>query len=155
MRKQKPVHVFKITNDTYIVYRLSQYAHESVKAISTGLSFDGMGNFSTSLENKLKKYNINKLDDRFVFLCQTKDDMIMSIYLNQNSPKEYKTANVPDRVLKRGERLLNDSFNKADSRGERIIKNIVKYLGDKHLIDKDKTTEVLMSTFKAVIGQID
>jgi len=154
MRKHKASYIYRIGDEIFVIYRLSHYSREPLKAVATGMAYDGHGNHSSDFLRKMKKYSIDTEDNRYEFLTDNKLDMCLRLYLKQSAGAESNRLpeeQVPKRVLDFGETLLNHKFRKMEDRGERIITQVIKLLGDK-VKDPKKAKEFLMKNHKIIIG---
>jgi hypothetical protein len=104
MRKHKASYIYRIGDETFVIYRLSHYSREPLKAVEAGITFNDRGEFSDDFLRKTKKYSIDIEDNRYEFLSDTRKDMCLSLHLQQSAGAESNKLpeeQVPKRVLDR------------------------------------------------------
>lgn len=153
MRKHKASYIYRISDDTFTIYRLSHYSREPMLAVAAGLAYNGRGNHSDDFLRKLKKYGIDHEDMRYEFLDNSKNEVCTSIYLTQTVSAEHcrlPKEQVPNRILEFGEHLLDSNMRKKERESERVISRVIKLLGDK-VTNSDEAKEYLMKNHKHMI----
>jgi hypothetical protein len=153
MRKHKASYIYRLGDELFAIYRLSHYSNEPLKAVAAGLAYTDQGDYSADFLRKIKKYGIDREDRGYEFLCKTRNDMCLSLYLQQEvGAKDYRLPEdqVPKRVLEFGESLMRSKIRKKEISGIRIISDVIDWLGIRVSDPKD-AKEFLIKNYKMIV----
>ena len=140
-------------DESFVIYRLSHYSIEPLKAVAAGLSFNDQGNYSDDFLRHMKKFGLDKEDVRYEFLNDTRKEMCISLYLRQTCSAEHiriPEDQVPKRVLEFGESQFDSKIRKREERGIKAISNVVDWLGIR-VEDPKEAKESLIEKYKLIV----
>jgi len=107
--RNKPFYIWRIFDNIFIIYKLSNYSAYHFKEVKAGLVYDSnMSNYSKAFKSALKKYDLSQ-DLNTGSLAETKERFYIDLYLNHKDKLPSKCLKTCKVIF---DRYMNEEIKK-------------------------------------------
>lgn len=140
--RTKAIYKYRISDEIYVIYRISGNVSPTVKPVSAGLAYDDAGEYSTKFKKDCQRYFINSSELSMESTAKDKVEFMCRLYLDNAFTDKPK---IPKKALEACKHAHEYEKNRHEKLVRSSLEDAFDFVADKPNINtiEDFKTEIL------------